>query len=142
VPFSIESCGAAGTLSPASELLPARPKRKYHRTQKSLGPRTYRTRPDPFAADWTDITEWLAHQPERTAKSIFQELQQRSPGQYPDIQLRTLQRRVKDWRATAILAFEVQWLDEEMLGSRPIAGSAGALIAIAATEGTEQYAEW
>jgi hypothetical protein len=130
VRFSIEACGDAGALSPASEVLPPGRKRTYRRTQKSLGPRTYRTHPDAFAADWPDITEWLARQPERTAKSIFQELQQRSPGKYPDMQLRTLQRRVKDWRATAILAFEVQWLDDEVLGSRRPDESGGVLVAV------------
>jgi hypothetical protein len=71
----------------------------------------------------------LGRQPERTAKSIFQELQQRTPGKYPDVQLRTLQRRVKDWRATAILAFEVQWLDDEVLAPQPSGESVGGLVA-------------
>jgi hypothetical protein len=130
VRFSIDACGAADVLSPASAAPPLGRKRQYRRTPKSLGPRTYRTRPDAFAADWPDITEWLAHHPERTAKSIFQELQQRSPGQYPNAQLRTLQRRVKEWRATAILQFEVQWLDDEVLSAPQVSGMVGVLVAV------------
>jgi hypothetical protein len=51
----------------------------------------------------------------RTAKSIFIELQQRAPDQYPDVQLRRLQRRIAKWRATIITTFDDQWLQEEVL---------------------------
>jgi hypothetical protein len=94
-------------------------KRKYHRTKK-LVPRTYRTRPDPFASVWDEACGWLAAQPERTAKSLFQELQARYPGRFPDVQLRTLQRRVRAWRAQAILAFDDQWLHEEVLSGHSL----------------------
>jgi hypothetical protein len=93
-------------------------RRRYRRTPKSLGPRTYRTRPDPFTAVWEDIRQWLEAQPERTAKSVFQELQQRYPSQFPDVQLRTLQRRVSDWRAKVVVAFDDQWLAEEIPAER------------------------
>jgi hypothetical protein len=53
--------------------------------------------------------------PERTAKSVLEEVQQRYPGQYPDAQLRTLQRRVQRWRAQAILVFDDQWVQEDVL---------------------------
>src|SRR5438445_12316878 len=85
--------GAVGSLAEGGRA------RKYRRTTKPTGPRTWRTRPDPFADVWDDICHWLAAAPERTAKSVFAELQQRSPGRYPAGQLRTLQRRVKEWRA-------------------------------------------
>ncbi len=70
---------------------------------------------DPFAEVWTEIEHWLEAQPERTAKSIFVELQQRYPGQFPDVQLRTLQRRIARWRATVITTFDDRWLEEEVL---------------------------
>jgi hypothetical protein len=92
-------------------------RRRYRRTPKSLGPRTYRTRPDAFAAVWKEIAAWLEEQPERTAKSVFQDLQQRYPGQFPDVQLRTLQRRVKVWRSGVILAFDDHWLSKEVLAT-------------------------
>ncbi len=37
-------------------------------------------------------------EPDRTAKELFQRLQVEHPGRFPDGQLRTLQRRVKEWR--------------------------------------------
>jgi len=46
-------------------------------------------------------------------------LQRRDPARHPDGQLRTLQRRIGEWRATAILAFDDGWLDEDTpLGQR------------------------
>lgn len=61
-------------------------------------PRNWRTRKDPFEKVWPDILKWLQATPEITAKSLFQRLQKEYPGQFPDCQLRTLQRRVKEWR--------------------------------------------
>jgi len=91
------------------------PTRRYRRTKRQRGPRWWRTRPDPFAAVWDEVAAWLAAQPERTAKSIFVALQQRDPGQFPAVQLRTLQRRVQAWRADALLTFDDQWLHEDVL---------------------------
>lgn len=93
----------------------ADPTRRYRRTKRQHGPRWWRTRPDPFAAVWDEVAAWLAAQPERTAKSIFVALQQRYPGQFPDVPLRTLQRRVQVWRADALLTFDDQWLHEDVL---------------------------
>jgi hypothetical protein len=101
-----------GTASPA--VSPQGGKRKYHRSKHSV-PHTWRTRPDPFEGVWEEVCEWLRANPERTAKSLFQELQQCYPGRFPDVQLRTLQRRVKTWREKVVLAFEDQWLAEEIL---------------------------
>ena len=130
VRFSIDACGEADTLSPTAAAAPPGRQRNYRRSHKSQGPRTYRTRLDPFAADWQEITEWLARQPERTAHSIFEELQRRSSGKYAAGQLRTLQRRVKEWRAAAILQFEVPWLDDDILASPQPGESVGVLVAV------------
>jgi hypothetical protein len=92
----------------------AQRRRRYRRTPRKLGPRTDRTRPDPFAAVWDEVRQELEAQPERTAKAAFQRLQQRYPGRFPDVQLRTLQRRVQAWRASVILAFNDQWLQDEV----------------------------
>ncbi|HSH83094.1 MAG TPA: hypothetical protein VLA19_31560 [Herpetosiphonaceae bacterium] len=104
----------AGDDAPLRSSEPGHP-RKYRRTKQVQGPRWWRTRPDPFAAMWEELCQWLTATPERTTKSVFAELQQRYPGQFPDSQLRTLQRRVKAWRAQAILTFDDQWLQEEVL---------------------------
>ena len=59
-----------------------------------------RTRPDPFAAVWEEAREMLAREPGLEAKTVFGELVRRHPGKFGEGQLRTLQRRVKGWRAT------------------------------------------
>lgn len=61
--------------------------------------RTYRTRVDPFEADWPLIHTMLTDAPELEAKALFEHLVV-TKGGYQENQLRTLQRRVKRWRAT------------------------------------------
>ena len=46
---------------------------------------------------------------------VLEELQARHPGVYSQSQLRALQRRVKEWRAGALLRFDDQWLGEDTL---------------------------
>jgi Mu transposase-like protein len=62
-------------------------------------PRTWRTREDPFAADWEEIAGRLAEAPELEARALFEDLMRRQPGRYEEGQLRTFQRRIKQWRA-------------------------------------------
>jgi len=54
--FDLSACGGGGdeaTAEPMVRLRPdGTPKRKYRRTEKSKGPRLYRTRKDPFEAVW------------------------------------------------------------------------------------------
>lgn len=64
-----------------------------------MAPHVWRTRPDPFIDTWTEIKELIQEQPGLEAKTIFDYLQQAHPGKYQDGQLRTLQRRLKHWRA-------------------------------------------
>jgi hypothetical protein len=60
--------------------------------------RDYRTHRDPFEGDWTTILEWLEKAPDATASSLLERLIERSPEKYESKQLRTLQRRVGQWR--------------------------------------------
>jgi transposase InsO family protein len=62
-------------------------------------PRQYRTRADPFAEDWPEIEQLLQATPELEAKTVFEWLCEQRPGKYQAGQLRSLQRRVADWRA-------------------------------------------
>ena len=62
--------------------------------------RSWRTRVDYFEAVWPVIRLWLEAEPDRTAKELFQRIQANQPNTFPDGQLRTLQRRVQEWRAT------------------------------------------
>ncbi len=64
-------------------------------------PHDWLTRQDPFANEWDWMVEMLEVNPGLEAKTIFDHLQRKDPGQYQDGQLRTLQRRIKQWRATA-----------------------------------------
>ena len=63
-------------------------------------PRTWRTREDPFQEVWPELQELLRLNPGLQAKTLFLDLQRRFPARFPDAQLRTLQRKIKDWRAT------------------------------------------
>lgn len=89
--------------------------RKYRRTKKPVGPRHWRTRADPFASIENDLQQALLAAPGRTAKSLFQEVQERYPGQYPDRLLRTLQRRVKIWRKQVVIEFDDTLLHDSSL---------------------------
>jgi hypothetical protein len=67
VRFDVHACGTTAateadgevhTSAPAANFV-EQPRRRYRRTPKSLGPRAYRTRPDPFLAVWDEIRRWL-----------------------------------------------------------------------------------
>jgi len=65
-------------------------------------PRSWRTRVDPFAGIWeTDIEPLLAVDADRVleATTVLEVLEERHPGRFGVGQLRTLQRRIRDWRA-------------------------------------------
>src|SRR6516165_5745030 len=68
--------------------------------RKASGPRTYRTRPDPFAAVWPEVEQQLRAEPRLRAKTLFDWLRQTHPGQFLDSHRRTFERRVRQWRAT------------------------------------------
>ena len=70
-------------------------------------PRTHRTRPDPFADDWAWIVGQLERDAALQAKTLFDLLCARHPGQYQAGQLRTLQRHIQQWRALQGPAQEV-----------------------------------
>jgi transcriptional regulator with XRE-family HTH domain len=62
-------------------------------------PRTYRSRPNPFADDWPWITTLLEDDPALQGQTLFELLCDRHPGRYQEGQLRTLQRHIATWRA-------------------------------------------
>lgn len=62
-------------------------------------PRDWRTRSDPFESDWAQTAEMLSATPALEAKTLFDHLVTAHPGRYEPGQLRTLQRRVRQWRA-------------------------------------------
>ena len=60
--------------------------------------REYRTRLDPFGADWEEVEKKLEAAPELEAKTLFEWLCERDGTKYQEGQLRTLQRRISNWR--------------------------------------------
>jgi hypothetical protein len=70
-------------------------------------PHSWNTRQDPFEDVWEQLETLLKDNPKLQAKTLFEHLQRQFPGRFADGQLRTLQRRVKVWRATKGPAREV-----------------------------------
>lgn len=68
------------------------------RYQEAARNRAWRTRPDPFADVWSEIEWELKEEASLQSNEILRRLQLRHPGRFPDHQIRTLQRRVRDWR--------------------------------------------
>ncbi len=63
-------------------------------------PRHWRTRADPLAGVWdTEVVPMLEGAPSLMAVTLLEELQRRYPERFGDAVLRTLQRRVGQWRA-------------------------------------------
>ena len=77
--------------------------RPTHRPKPTSKPRRHwRTRTDPFVDVWARVCEWLDAEPDRTGEEILRRLQGEQPGRFLDGQLRTLQRRVQEWRRAAV----------------------------------------
>ena len=74
----------------ALNLLPSELKRERH----------WRTREDPFGDVWEQVRQQIEESPGLEAKTLFEWLQREYPGRFVDGQIRTLQRRIKVWRAT------------------------------------------
>jgi transposase len=61
--------------------------------------RTYRTREDPFEGVWPEVETMLEAAPGLEAKTIFERLLERPDASFTEGQLRTLQRKIRRWRA-------------------------------------------
>lgn len=89
----------------------AKTARKYLRLNQvpSELPRSprWRTRADPFGEVWEEVRQLLEVNAGLEAKTVLEHLQRHCPGRFAEGQLRTLQRRVKVWRATEGPAKEV-----------------------------------
>jgi len=94
--------------------------RPTHR-DRPQSPRTYRTRVDDFEAAWPLVMQWLEAEPDRTAQELFQRLQADQPGAWRDGQVRTLQRRVHEWRIAEARRLILAYPDEGRLGATNIA---------------------
>ena len=68
---------------------------------------TWRTRPDPLAKVWAEVTQMLGDAPELEAKTLFEYFLARPDSGLEESHGRTFSRRVRQWRATQGLAREV-----------------------------------
>jgi hypothetical protein len=70
------------------------------RRTKPTNPRPWRTRIDPLSKVWDSLlVPLLEDKPELSPLTLLEYLQTREPSHYPDNLLRTLQRRIKNWKA-------------------------------------------
>lgn len=86
---------------------------------EAKNPRHWRTRPDAFAEVWADeLVPLLKADEERVLESrtLLAELEKRHPAEFGEGQLRTLQRRVRDWRALHGPARDVIFPQEHLPG--------------------------
>lgn len=68
---------------------------------RAKAPRDWLTRNDPFSSVWdSELVPLLEDEPKLTGLTLWEYLDEKHPGEYPYKLLRTLQRRVKHWRAT------------------------------------------
>ena len=94
--------GLAAMRAGVDEKTAAKYRAKGKLPSEMTGPRTWRTREDAFDEVWPVIVSKLEVAPEFEAKTLFEWLLTTVPeGTYEPGQLRTLQRRVSEWRATA-----------------------------------------
>ena len=90
--------------------------RPTHRKEPK-SPRTWRTRTDPFELVWPRVRSWLEIEPDATAKTLFDRLDDERPGEFAPGQLRTLQRRVREWRSVLARSLVGYCEDPEEFGS-------------------------
>jgi hypothetical protein len=93
--------GATQVLAAAKAGLSERSARRIERGGAGAAKdRDWRTRNDAFASVWdSELAVQLEQHPGLSASTLLEALQSRYPGQHPDSMKRTLQRRVKQWRA-------------------------------------------
>ena len=120
--FSVQQCTEQkvptdGIPHTPPSLLKQERKKKYQKTGR---PRDWRTRKDPFAGEWDQITAWLIANPALTGVDIFHTLEQLSPGRYRPTQVRTLQRGLSKLRARLLITFDDQWGEEVVNGQAPV----------------------
>ena len=79
--------------------------------------RHWRTRKDPFEGVWTDVLAWLQAEPDATGKALMGRLQSEHPDRFSEAQLRTMQRRLKEWRC--IMAKELVYAGTAAASTAP-----------------------
>jgi len=90
-------------LASAKAGMDAKTARKYLRTGRLPSQvrqeHTWKTRQDPFEGVWDEVERLLKEDGRFEATTLFEWLQREYPGRFSDGQLRTMQRKIKRWRA-------------------------------------------
>jgi hypothetical protein len=71
-----------------------------HSPETECGTSVWRTSEDPFEVVWPKVQQWLNEKPDALSKDLFERLLVDLPNSFQPGQLRTLQRRVKEWKTT------------------------------------------
>lgn len=88
---------------------------------RNFGKRTWRTRRDPLEVVWeAELVPLLQNNNALSAITLLEYLQNKYGDTYPDSLYRTLQRRVKNWRALYGPEKEVMFRQEHVLGRQGI----------------------
>ena len=120
--------------------------RPTHRKEEPKA-RYWRTREDPFKDVWTDILLWLQKEPDSIAKVMLKKLNEKYPGRFEGKLLRTLQRRIGEWRRTMarklVLGGVEEWADvQPIMATAPPAGQPALRLAtLASAQPTPQGAQ-
>lgn len=119
--YEYQRTGKLGTAALRADLDP-KTARKYIKAGKLPSDmkkeHTWRTRQDPFEEHWSETEQMLDAAPELNAKTLFEWLCEQYPGVYDDGQLRTLQRKVRLWKAQKGPEKEVYFPQEHKPGRR------------------------
>ena len=92
--------GLSQEVAAARSGISVRSGRRIEQGTRDPAPRTWRTRQDPLAAVWElHLVPLLARAPDLTGLTLLEYLEDTFPGQYDGRVLRTLQRRVQQWKA-------------------------------------------
>jgi hypothetical protein len=96
--------------------------------------RDWRTRKDPLEDVWaSELLPLLQASPNLSGVTLFEELQRRHPGSYGDGTLRTLQRRLRQWRATQGGEREIFFAQEHPPGRQGLSDFTNAELGITIT---------
>lgn len=99
-----ESNDVQSKISAAKSGMCSKTARKQTKSQKLprdlKSSRDWSTRSDPFEKTWDSIEELLDESPTLEAKTILEDLILKDPTSHSMAHLRTLQRRIRDWRAS------------------------------------------
>ena len=101
--MSARQSGKSQETAAAKAAISERSGRRIEKGERLLisGERHWRTREDPFEAIWKkELVPLLEKEAQLTGLTLWEYLEDEHPGKFPFSVLRTLQRRVKQWKAT------------------------------------------